>query len=274
MPELPEVETVRRELEPWLTGRTIRRVQRVEAPPGPKYHGLERARGQRIEAVSRRGKFIVMPLSDGHELIVHLGMTGVLSHDANMSHVRVRLDLEGAGNAGAGVGVLYFKDPRRFGRFMLLAPGERVLLPTLAAIGPEPLEPEFTPAVLSAGLARASSAVKAVLLAQKAVAGVGNIYADEALFRAGIHPETPASSLSKARVKRLHEAIVHVLEAGLSDGGTTLSDYRRVDGSSGEHAAALLVYGREGQPCARCGRPLERIIVGQRSTTYCLRCQR
>jgi len=267
MPELPEVETVRRELEPWLSGRTIRDARRVEAPPGPKYHGLERARGQRIEAVSRLGKFIVMPLSGGHELIVHLGMTGVLSPDATMSHVRVRLDL-------ADGQALYFKDPRRFGRFMVLAPGERTRLPTLAAIGPEPLEPGFTPALLGAGLARATSAVKAVLLGQKAVAGVGNIYADEALFRAGIHPETPASSLSKARIKRLHEAIVFVLEAGLSDGGTTLSDYRRVDGTSGEHAAALLVYGREGQPCARCGGALERIIVGQRSTTYCRRCQR
>ncbi len=267
MPELPEVETVRRELAPWLQGLAILEARRVDAPPGPKYHGLERAQGQRITAVSRLGKFIVMPLSKGDELVVHLGMTGVLSADATLSHVRAQVALDDGST-------LYFKDPRRFGRFMVLAPGQRSLLPTLAAIGPEPLQPGFTPAVLGAGLSRFGSAVKAVLLGQRVVAGVGNIYADEALFRAGIHPEVAASSLSKARVKRLHEAIVHVLEAGLEDGGTTLSDYRRVDGSSGEHARALLVYGREGEPCARCARPLERIIIGQRSTTFCARCQR
>ncbi len=267
MPELPEVETVRRELAPWLPGKTIIEARRVDAPPGPKYHGLERARGQRIEAVSRLGKFIVMPLSRGDELVVHLGMTGVLSADGALSHLRAQVALDDGTT-------LYFKDPRRFGRFMVLAPGERSLLPTLHAIGPEPLEPGFTPAVLGVGLSRFGSAIKAVLLGQRAVAGVGNIYADEALFRAGIHPEVAASSLSKARVKRLHEAIVHVLEAGLDDGGTTLSDYRRVDGSSGEHANALLVYGREGQPCTTCGRALERIVIGQRSTTFCPRCQR
>ena len=266
MPELPEVETVRRELMPVLTGRRIVVAERVAAPPGPKYHGLERARGQRIREVTRLGKFIVMPLSKGDELVVHLGMTGSIALDEPADHVRVRVALEDR--------VVWFRDPRRFGRFLVLAPGERSLLPTLARIGAEPLEPGFTPSVLAAGLARSRAAVKAVLLGQKVVAGVGNIYADEALFRARIHPEAPASSLSAATVKKLHEAIVHVLRAGLDDGGTTLSDYRRVDGSSGEHADALQVYGRDGQPCPRCGRALERLIIGQRGTTFCARCQR
>jgi formamidopyrimidine-DNA glycosylase len=266
MPELPEVETVRRDLAPHLDGRTIRSAKLNDAPPGPKYHGLERAKGQRILEVGRRGKFLVMPLSGGDELIVHLGMTGAISRRRPEDHLRVTLTLQD--------GRFYFRDPRRFGRFMVLAPGERTLLPTLAAMGPEPLEPGFTPAVLAEGLARAGSAVKAVLLNQRAVAGVGNIYADEALFQARIHPETPASSLSRARVTKLHRAIVDVLGWGLEDGGTTLSDYRRVDGSFGEHARELLVYGREGQPCVKCRRALVRFIVGQRSTTFCAHCQK
>lgn len=266
MPELPEVETVRRELAPRLEGRTIVRAERVDAPAGPKYHGLGRAAGQRVEAALRRGKFLVMPLSGGDELIVHLGMTGALSFERPADHVRVRVILD--------EGVLWFRDPRRFGRCVVLAPGERWRLPALAAMGPEPLEQGFSAEVLAAGLGRSRAAVKAVLLGQKVVAGVGNIYADEALYRAGIHPEAPASSLSRARVTRLWAAIREVLQAGVDDGGTTLSDYRRVDGSRGEHAAALLVYGREGQACPRCGRTLERIVIGQRGTTFCRRCQR
>lgn len=266
MPELPEVETVRRELAPRLEGRAIVRAERVDAPAGPKYEGLTRAAGQRIVAVGRRGKFLVMPLSGGDELIVHLGMTGALSFEAPEDHVRVRVRLD--------EGALYFRDPRRFGRFVVLAPGERARLPTLAAMGPEPLEDAFTAAVLAAGLGRSRAAIKAVLLGQKVVAGVGNIYADEALFRAGVHPEVPAAALSRARVARLWAAIREVLQAGVDDGGTTLSDYRRVDGSRGEHAAALLVYRRAGQPCPTCGRTLERIVIGQRGTTFCRRCQR
>ena len=266
MPELPEVETVRRDVRPYLTGRLIRSAERVEAPAGPKYHGLERAAGQRVEDVLRRGKFLVMPLSGGDELVVHLGMTGALLRRKPVDHLRVTIRLDR--------GTLYFRDPRRFGRCLVLAPGERWRLPSLAAMGPEPLEDAFTPTVLAAGLARFRAPVKAVLLGQRAVAGVGNIYADEALFRAGIHPEASAATLSRARVTRLHEAIRHVLRAGLDDGGTTLLDYRRVDGSFGAHADALLVYGREGQACVRCARTLERAIIGQRGTTFCARCQK
>jgi formamidopyrimidine-DNA glycosylase len=273
MPELPEVETVRRDIEPYLSGRTIRWARRVEAPPGPKYHGLERAAGQQVTAVTRRGKFLVMPLGSGDELIVHLGMTGALLRKKPADHLRVEIRLEGGSRRQRGE-ALFFRDPRRFGRCLVLRPGERGLLPSLAAMGPEPLEASFTPALLLAGLRRSEAAVKAVLLSQRAVAGVGNIYADEALFRAGIHPEAPAASLSARRVARLHQAIRHVLAAGLEDGGTTFSDYRRVDGSFGAHAVELAVYGRAGEPCVGCGRPLDRVVIGQRSTTFCARCQR
>jgi len=269
MPELPEVETVKKALEPWLTGRKVRVARRVDAPEGPKYRGLERAAGQMIEAVTRLGKFIVMPLSGGDELVVHLGMTGVLSGDMPADHVRVVVELE-----GRQANRLWFRDPRRFGRFVCLAPGEREHLPTLARIGPEPLSAAFTPEGFAHALGGTRVAVKAALLAQRVVAGVGNIYADEALFRAKIHPEAVASSLARGRIVKLHAAIREVLGEAVADGGTTLRDYRQVDGSRGEHAERLQVYGRDGAPCPVCGRVLSRMIIGQRGTTYCARCQR
>ncbi|MCC6621322.1 MAG: bifunctional DNA-formamidopyrimidine glycosylase/DNA-(apurinic or apyrimidinic site) lyase [Deltaproteobacteria bacterium] len=270
MPELPEVETVRRELAPWLAGRKIVSARRgPDAPAGPKYARLEQADGQTIEAVTRRGKFLVLPLSGGDELVIHLGMTGTLSPVAPADHLRVVLEL-----AGRGKKHLYFRDPRRFGRFLLAPAGDRRALPTLAKIGPEPLEPGFTADVLAAGLARSAQPVKAVLLGQRAVAGVGNIYADEALWRARVHPEAPARDLPRARVAALHAAIVEVLAAAVAGHGTTLRDYRRVDGTTGGYAIALQVYGRDGEPCPRCGRELARLVVGQRGTTFCPACQR
>lgn len=272
MPELPEVETVRREIEPWLAGRRIVRARRgPDAPAGPKYTGLEEADGQTITAVLRRGKFLVLPLDGarGDELVIHLGMTGALMRATPADHLRVVLEL-----AGRGPKAVYFRDPRRFGRFLLAAGGDHGALPTLAHIGPEPLEPAFSAAVLAAGLARSRTAVKALLLSQKAVAGVGNIYADEALWRAGIHPETPAARVPRRRVTQLHEAIVAVLGAAVAGHGTTLRDYRRPDGSRGDYAIALAVYGKAGEPCPRCGETLQRLVVGQRGTTFCPRCQK
>jgi len=270
MPELPEVETVKRELEPWLTKRKIIRAERgPDAPAGPKYAGLERAAGQTIEAVTRLGKFIVMPLSGGDELIVHLGMTGTLGAELPRDHLRVAVEL-----AGRAPRTLYFRDPRRFGRFLVAPDGDRSALPTLAKIGPEPLEASFTPAVFAAATSRSGMGIKALLLSQRAVAGVGNIYADEALWRAKIHPEAPANQLSKARIAALQQAIVEVLRASVEARGTTLRDYRRVDGERGEFAAAIQAYGRDGEPCVRCGKTLARLVVGQRGTTYCPSCQR
>jgi formamidopyrimidine-DNA glycosylase len=269
VPELPEVETVKKALAPWLTGRKVRRAGRVDAPEGPKYRGLERAAGQRIEAVTRLGKFIVMPLSGGDELVVHLGMTGVLTGEEPRDHVRVLVELEGRSQSR-----LWFRDPRRFGRFVCLGPGEREHLPTLARIGPEPLSDAFAVGAFAAALGKTRVAVKAALLGQRVVAGVGNIYADEALFRARIHPETPSSALARGRVAKLHAAIREVLSEAVADGGTTLRDYRQVDGSRGEHAERLMVYGRDGAPCPVCGRTLVRTVIGQRGTTFCAHCQR
>lgn len=306
MPELPEVETVRRQLEPWLTGRTISRVVLL-APPGPKYAGLERAAGQTIESVGRRGKFLLMPLSGGDDLVVHLGMTGVITPDSaddgaaaaeaagsddgraylaggraadlgstrgateqpGRKHRRVELHLE-----GGRPNRLDFNDPRRFGRFLLVRRGEYGSMPTLAVLGPEPLGDEFTPDQLLEALRRSNMAVKTYLLSQRPVAGVGNIYADEALWRAYVHPETPASSVKKEQVQALHQAIRDVLQASIEAQGTTLNDYRTVYGQQGDYADRLQVYGRAGAECPRCGCQLERSVVGQRGTTHCPDCQR
>ncbi|PKN55456.1 MAG: DNA-formamidopyrimidine glycosylase [Deltaproteobacteria bacterium HGW-Deltaproteobacteria-14] len=268
MPELPEVETVRRELAPWLTGRTILRARRELAPAGPKYAGLEAASGQRVGSVDRRGKFLILPLSRGDELIIHLGMTGMISPAPPADHVRVTLTLD-----GPAPNVLYFRDPRRFGRFLVAPGGDRSALPTLANLGPEPLSPEFTVARFAAGLNR-RTCVKAALLSQRAVAGLGNIYVDEALWRVRVHPETPAHTLSRARIAALREAIVAVLGAAVEARGTTLSDYRTVGGEEGGYVGRLDAYGRDGEPCRRCGTALVRTVVAQRGTHFCPRCQR
>lgn len=268
MPELPEVETVRRELAPWLTGRTILSARRVEAPAGPKYADLERAEGQSIVAVERRGKFLLLPLSGGDELVVHLGMTGVITPAQPADHVRVRLILDGSDRP-----TLYFRDPRRFGRFLVCLGGDRSALPTLAALGPEPLAPDFTAARLAEGLT-GRAAVKVALLSQRPVAGLGNIYVDEALWRARIHPETPARSVSPRGVRALRDAIVAILGDAVAARGTTLSDYRTVGGDRGEYVGHLDAYGRAGEPCRRCQTAIVRVVVGARGTHLCPRCQR
>jgi len=278
IPELPEVETVRRELEPWLTGRTVLSAERVDAPPGPKYAGLERLPGHRIEAVTRRGKFLIVPLRGpatmgagaavDAELIVHLGMTGVVRRTPPPGHLRVRVTFDGPEPA-----TLYFQDVRRFGRFTLVRRGDYRGLPTLASLGPDALDPAFTASGLRRALAGSEAAIKTVLLSQRPVAGVGNIYADEALWRVGVHPLRPARALSKAQVEALHGAIVDVLEESVALQGTTLYDYRTVNGEVGAFIDRLAVYGHDGEPCARCGTTLEKVVVGQRGTHVCPRCQ-
>lgn len=269
MPELPEVETVRRELEPWLASRRIRKARRADAPAGPKYANLERADGQRIEAVTRRGKFLILPLSGGDELIIHLGMTGRITPNVPERHLRVVVELSGRRR-----NTLYFQDTRRFGRFLVARAGDYPTLPTLAQLGPEPLDPAFTADVLHAALARSRAPIKALIMGQRAVAGVGNIYTDEALWRARIHPQCPANRVSKAKARALHAAIIELLEAAIAMRGTTFSDYRTVAGDTGGFVDLLKTYGRAGLPCARCSKPLKRTIVGQRGTSFCPRCQR
>ncbi|MSP23837.1 MAG: bifunctional DNA-formamidopyrimidine glycosylase/DNA-(apurinic or apyrimidinic site) lyase [Myxococcales bacterium] len=268
MPELPEVETVRRELAPWLTGRRIVSASRIAAPAGPKYAGLERAAGQSIESVLRRGKFLLMALSGGDELVVHLGMSGVLSAEPPRDHQRVRLEL-----AGPAPRTLYFRDPRRFGRFLLVRRGDYRTLPTLAALGPEPFDVSFTPESLYQAVRVSRAPLKVLLLSQRPVAGLGNIYVDEALWRAQVHPLTAGRSLRLDAATRLHRAIIEVLRAAIAAGGTTLRDYRTVSGATGAYLTKLSVYGREGEPCPRCSMAIVRLVVGARSTHVCPRCQ-
>jgi len=265
IPELPEVETVRLELAPWLSGVVITTAALLDAQPGPKYASLERAVGRRITAVNRRGKFLLLPLNSGDELIIHLGMTGVLSPQPG-GHLRVKLEID------ATPSTLYFRDARRFGRFLVVPAGDYTSLPTLATLGPEPLGPDFYPARFAKAL-RVKTAIKTYLLSQRPVAGVGNIYADEALWRARIHPLTPAARLSARQAERLCRTIKEVLSESLEAHGTTLSDYRTVNGEVGGFGSFLQIYGRAGEPCLRCGRTIEKLVVAARGTHHCPRCQ-
>jgi len=253
----------------------VRAVERVDAPPGPKTADLERAVGQRIVAVDRRGKFLLLPLrrpeasEPGDELIIHLGMTGVLSPRPPAAHLRLRIRLD-----GPPPDVLHVQDARRFGRVLVVPRGDYRGLPTLRAMGPEPLGDAFTPAAFGAALARSSQPIKTFLLSQRPVSGVGNIYADEALWRARVHPETPARAVSRGRARALCAAIREVLTAAVELQGTTLNDYRTVNGEVGAYLERLDAYGHDGDACPRCGTTIVRIVVGQRGTHLCPRCQR
>jgi formamidopyrimidine-DNA glycosylase len=268
VPELPEVETIRVALDPLLRDRTI---VAGDAHPSPKFASAPEAVGGRVAGVRRRGKYLLADLVDPagrigpQELVVHLGMTGQLGTDLDPDgpYARAwwRLD-DGA--------TLTFRDVRRFGRIAVLPAGDHRSLPTLHALGPEPFDPAFTPAVLRRRLT-ATRAVKTQLLSQRPVAGVGNIYADEALWDARIHPA--ARRIGPTRAARLHAALLDALGRGLANGGTTLRDYRTVDGGEGRNQRELRCYGRAGLPCLRCGTPLRHATLDARGTTWCPRCQ-
>ncbi|MDQ4129601.1 MAG: bifunctional DNA-formamidopyrimidine glycosylase/DNA-(apurinic or apyrimidinic site) lyase [Actinomycetota bacterium] len=262
MPELPEVESVRRQLSPALTGR---RIEAVRACPQQRFSGLERLPGHTVLAVGRRGKFLVCTLDRGLELVLHLGMTGSLRFDMVDAYARARMTLDDGRE-------LVFRDVRRFGRISVVEAGDYRSIPTLAALGPEPLDDDFEPGRFAHALAASRAPVKAALLAQRCVAGVGNIYCDEALWRARIHPAS--RRVGQRRALRLHAAIRDVLTQAIEREGTTFRDYRTLNGESGRNAAALQVYGRAGRPCRRCGAPLRKVVVAQRGTTYCAACQR
>jgi formamidopyrimidine-DNA glycosylase len=274
MPELPEVETIRSLLEPCLTGRRLERVRILDPrltrpePPEAVAAALE---GQRVTSVGRRGKYLVVGFESGRHLLVHLRMTGSFRHGAPAAvpvgeHRRavVRLD--------DGSDVVYL-DVRRFGTWVVLdAPDVE---PYLAErLGPEPLGRGFTTAGLVRTLRGRRAPVKAVLLDQRTVAGVGNIYADEALWRAGIHPLRLASSLTGPEVARLRGAVRAALLAGIRRRGATLRDYRSPNGDAGRMQEEFRAYGRTGEPCTRCGTPIEKTRVAGRGTWYCPQCQR
>jgi formamidopyrimidine-DNA glycosylase len=273
VPELPEVETVRRRIAPLVEGSTIAGAEivdpRLTRPVSPSLVA-DALVGERIAAVERRGKYLLWRLGSGRTLVVHLRMTGSLLHfpagdlpaDA---YRRATLALD----TGAAVG---YRDVRRFGTWELLDDGH--LRPYLASrLGPEPLAPSFTSARLARIVAERRAPIKAVLLDQRRIAGIGNIYADEALWRARIHPRRPAGELDAAEVARLHRAVRAALRRGVELSGSTLRDYVTPDGEGGGMQHEFHVYGRLGEPCDRCGRPIERIVVGGRGTWFCPRCQ-
>lgn len=269
MPELPEVETVARDLRRLLCGQVIRDVQvyweRTIATPSPEEFraGLL---AQRIRGADRRGKFVVLHLGRG-DLLVHMRMTGQLlvvpaDTTPDCRYLRVALTLDGKR--------LLFNDMRKFGR-MYLVPDAGV---ALGSLGPEPLEACFTDERLAACLRGRRGAIKPLLLQQDVVAGIGNIYADEALHAAGIAPQRQAHTLDRSEVAALHAGIRSELERGVGNRGTTLSDYRDAEGHEGEHREYLRVYGRAGRPCSRCGAEIVRCRVGGRSSFHCPRCQK
>jgi formamidopyrimidine-DNA glycosylase len=273
MPELPEVETVRLSLEPALTGRRFEEVEildgRLTRPFEPAEVAAE-LRDERVAGVDRRGKYLIVRFESGLTLLVHLRMTGSFAHrplgaDGGDPHTRavVRLD--------DGSDVTY-RDVRRFGTWLVLREDE--LEPYLAErLGSEPLERGFSPRVLGERLERRRAPVKAALLDQRTLAGVGNIYADEALWRARVDPRRPAGDLTQDEVAALHRGIRQALKAGIARQGATLRDYRKPDGSSGEMQAEFKVYGRGGEPCPRCGAPIEKTRLGGRGTWFCSACQ-
>ena len=266
MPELPEVESVRRQLDPELSGRRAVEVWTDPLPTVPReFYDVERVIDRTIERVSRRGKFLICPLDEGLELIMHLGMTGSFTFGEPDAWARATVTLDNGRT-------LAFRDPRRFGRMAVVDKGDYKSIPTLDALGPEPLSDEFDPDDFARRLARTTSPIKPYLLSQKPVAGVGNIYADEALWLAQIHPLS--RRVGPARARRLHEAIREVLAGAIEREGTTFRDYRMITGERGRNAGFLIAYGRAGHPCPRCSTPLRKITLGGRGTTYCPYCQK
>lgn len=295
MPELPEVETIRRGLAPRVEGR---RILRAEVRLKKQVRGLPAARferelkGRRIEALGRRAKFLVFQLDGGKALLIHLGMSGQVSYwdhrledDGRFAvsphtglqravgqhpvdkHTHALLHLDGGDR-------IQYRDIRQFGCLRLLEADRVGSLPGIRRLGLEPLGSGFTWPAFSAALRRRRGMAKALLLNQSVVVGLGNIYADECLHRAGIHPRQKVERLGPAQRRAFFEAIPAVLEKALANKGTTLNDYRGADGRPGFNQESLTAYGRAGQPCLRCGRDLKKTLVSQRTTVFCPHCQK
>jgi formamidopyrimidine-DNA glycosylase len=274
MPELPEVETIRRQLAPKVAGRTIADVQVLDplwcAPADPR--GVERAlRGRQIERLGRRGKYLLLELEEERFCVMHLRMTGNLlwtsPHDDEPPYLRVRFVLDGGER-------LLFCDLRRFGTGIVIDGAEALDDYLGSRLGPEPLEPSFTAEELRRQASGRKAPVKAFLLDQSRIAGVGNIYADEALFRARIHPLKPAGRLRRDELERLRDGIVAALEAGIESFGASIDRYRDANGERGEMQNRFLIHRREGEPCPRCGTEVVKLRAAGRGTYICPRCQR
>jgi formamidopyrimidine-DNA glycosylase len=274
VPELPEVETVRARIAPVLEGRLLERVEifdpRLTRPDEPELVAA-RLEGQRVASVGRRGKYVVVRFESGDVLLIHLRMTGSLIHAPNGDggddpYRRAVVTLDNGSDVA-------YRDVRRFGTWLVLDAEEAG--PYLAKrLGNEPLERAFTVRALAERLDGRRAPVKAALLDQRTVAGLGNIYADEALWRARIHPLRPAGSLTEPEVRTLHRSIRRALEAGVARQGATLRDYRLPDGASGSAQDEFKVYGRDGEPCRRCRTTITKTRAGGRGTWFCPGCQR
>jgi len=272
MPELPEVETTRRGIEPHITGKKIREIiirrSDLRQPVTP---GIDVITGQRVLHVRRRSKYLLIDLEYGSTLLVHLGMSGSLRITRESDEWR-RHDHIGI-TFTRGIQLRYH-DPRRFGLVLLLPPGSEQSHPLLAKLGPEPLDTAFTTETLAAACRRRSTPIKQAIMDAHVVVGVGNIYASESLFRAGIRPLTRASRVSRPRLEVLADAIRQVLGEAIEQGGTTLRDFVNSNGQPGYFRQRLLVYDRGGEPCRTCGTPIQRAVIGQRSTYWCPTCQK
>jgi formamidopyrimidine-DNA glycosylase len=274
MPELPEVEVLRRSLEPHLVGDRIERVE-VTNPSLREPVDVARlrraARGREVVALRRRSKYLLIDLEGGWTVVVHLGMSGRLTlapaavppelHEHVAFHLRSGRRLR-------------FRDPRRFGVVFAAKTAELGADPHFAHLGPEPLEPGFSGEVLARAASGRRGPVKAFLMDAGVVVGVGNIYASETLHRAGVHPDRSVARISRQRWERVAESAMAVLRQAISQGGTTLNDFADGEGRSGYFQVSLTVYDREGEPCLACGRPVRRIVQAGRSTFYCPGCQR
>ena len=281
MPELPEVETVRRGLAPVMEGEVIRRVE-MRRPdlrfPFPERF-VERLEGQRIDRLGRRAKFLMAELDSGESLVMHLGMSGrftisgkgfdIFAHETGAASKHDHVVMHMANGA-----VVTFNDPRRFGFMELYEPGAIEHCDRLSNLGPEPHSNAFSAAYLDEALQGKASPIKSVLLDQNVVAGLGNIYVCEALFRAGISPKRKAATVPGKRAVRLAAAVRDVILEAIEAGGSSISDYARTDGSLGYFQHSFRVYGREGEPCPTCGASVKRIVQSGRSSFYCSHCQR
>ncbi len=274
MPELPEVETIRRSLEAKVLGRILTGVEvlldKIVKGTSPAQLAAE-LKGKQITGIGRRGKYLLIHLTGGLVMVVHLRMTGQLWHCpaeqeiARHTHLVFHLD-DGS--------QLRYADLRQFGKVRLAPAGELANLPGLRSLGREPLGADFTREFFRKELRKRRTKIKPLLLDQAFLAGLGNIYADEALFRAGIHPEKTAAALSPREASRLFLAIKEVLAEGIANRGTSIRDYVDGEGREGSNQDNLRVYGRGGEPCVKCGRPVEKKNIGGRSAHFCPKCQR
>ncbi|MEC2054683.1 DNA-formamidopyrimidine glycosylase [Peribacillus psychrosaccharolyticus] len=273
MPELPEVETVRRTLEQLVIGKTIKDVEiywpKIIKAPEPVEQFSDALIGQTIHEIGRRGKFLIFQLDD-YSLVSHLRMEGKYAvypeSEPRDKHTHVVFTFTDGYQ-------LRYRDVRKFGTMHLFKKGEEVSKMPLLHLGPEPLSDEFTIADLSMKLAKTNRKIKSVLLDQTVVVGIGNIYVDESLFRAGIHPERMASSLTLDEITRIHGEVKLTLAEAVEKGGSTIRSYVNSQGQIGMFQLELFVYGRKGEPCKRCGTPLEKLVVGGRGTHICPVCQ-